>query len=78
MTRKRHHNLKAKANRRFAEAVGSALFATKVQLSFLCWEIEKLPACEQQTKVSIMASDLLKRIESAKNPNGGVDRTEKE
>lgn len=24
----------------------------------LCWEIEKLPASEQQTKISVMASDL--------------------
>jgi hypothetical protein len=28
----------------------------------LCWEIEKLPASEQQTKISIMASDLLAAI----------------
>ena len=59
MTRKRHNRLKEKADRRFAEAVGSALFATKVQLKFLCWEIEKLPASEQQTRLSIMASDLI-------------------
>jgi len=29
----------------------------------LCYEIEKLPASEQQTKVSIIASDLKRNIE---------------
>lgn len=28
----------------------------------LCWEIEKLPASEQQTKVSIQASDLVRQL----------------
>lgn len=74
MTRKRYNKLKAKANRRFAEAVGSALFATKVKLQFLCWEIEKLPSSEQQTRLSIMASDLVRRIDEAKTPNGGLNR----
>lgn len=72
MTRKRHNRLKEKANRRFAEAVGSALFATKVRLMFLCWEIEKLPSSEQQTKLSIMAHDLVERIDAAKMPNNRI------
>ena len=69
MTRKRHNRLKAKANRRFAEAVGSALFATKVKLSMLCWEIEKLPASEQQTNLIIFAHDILQKLEEAETPN---------
>lgn len=69
MTRKRYNRLKAKANRRFAEAVGSALFATKVRLMFLCWEIEKLPSSERQTNLSIMAHDLVQRIDAAKMPS---------
>lgn len=69
MTRKRHNRLKAKANRRFAEAVGSALLETKIRLTLLFWAIEKLPSSEQQTEVSIMASDLVKRIDAAKIPN---------
>ena len=28
----------------------------------LCWEIEKLPASEQQTKCSIIASELLSKV----------------
>lgn len=28
----------------------------------LCWEIEKLPASEQQTKISVMASALRRRL----------------
>lgn len=69
MTRKKHNRLKAKANRRFAEAVGSALLETKIRLTLLCWAIEKIPASEQQTEVSIMAYNLVKRIDAAKTPN---------
>jgi hypothetical protein len=29
----------------------------------LCWEIEKLPASEQQTKVSVMASELRQALD---------------
>ena len=29
----------------------------------LCWEIEKLPASEQQTKISVMASKLRSRLD---------------
>ena len=74
MTRKRHNRLKENANLRFAEAVGSALFATKVQLNFLCWEIEKLPASEQQTLLSVMAYDLVKRLDDAKKSNAQDQR----
>jgi len=28
----------------------------------MCWEIEKLPASEQQTKVSVMAASLHRRL----------------
>ena len=31
----------------------------------LCWEIEKLPASEQQTKISVMASNLRSRLDDA-------------
>ncbi len=67
MTRKRHNNLKASANRRFAEAVGSALLETKIRLTLLCWAIEKIPASKEQTEVSIMASDLVRRINAMPN-----------
>jgi len=33
----------------------------------LCLEIEKLPASEQQTKISIMASDLYRQIEGRRS-----------
>ena len=36
----------------------------KKQLLQLCYEIEKLPASEQQTKVSLMASNLLQMYQS--------------
>ena len=32
------------------------------ELIELCWEIEKFPAGEQQTKVSLMASNLLQKL----------------
>lgn len=45
----------------------------------LCWEIEKLPASEQQTKISQMANELRKEIENFAQPKllcpkcGGAD-----
>ncbi len=38
----------------------------------LCYEIEKLPASEQQTKISIMASDLHHKIDSRPTPTPEV------
>jgi hypothetical protein len=33
----------------------------------LCHEIEKLPASEQQTKISVMAGEIYQRLKAAEN-----------
>lgn len=45
-----------------AERERDALAALKEPALELCWEIEKLPASELQTKISIMASELFKKL----------------
>lgn len=40
----------------------------KVGLNDLCAEIEKLPASEQQTRVSVMASNLAMQLQRVLNP----------
>jgi len=71
MTRKRHNNLKAKANRRFAEAVCSALGDARKKALKLCWAIEALPASEDQTKCSVMASELYQCLGPNAKVSGG-------
>ena len=41
----------------------------------LCYAIEELPASEQQTKISVMASDLSKKIENLPLQNGDCEAT---
>ncbi len=68
MTRKRHNRLKAKANLRFSEAVGSALVLARKKSLRLYWAIEGLPASEQQSKCSTMAAELYQSL----LPSAGV------
>lgn len=46
----------------YMEAERDALAALKEPALELCWEIEKLPASELQTKISVMASELFKKL----------------
>lgn len=44
----------------------------------LCWEIEKLPASELQTKVSIMASELSREVNDLFRHVRAINCTEKQ
>jgi hypothetical protein len=53
------------ADARVDELIAEALDDEAQSIYELCLEIEKLPASEQQTKISVMASDIYKRFKAA-------------